>query len=586
MSNVTTYVVQTVYEAKNAPQAAAAVDKLGAAAERAGKGTDLLRSSLGLLGGGFLATKGLGLAKSSLIGFNSEMETLLISLSSSLSLGMGKSFKDAQTDATGLLEVFKGIAAESPATTKDFVDMASQISGAVTATGMGLKDLQEITKGGVVAAAALAGGRSDMIALDIQQMLAGTVGLRDRYARQLLRGVGKTDYHAFNKLSGEKRADLVKQALTGPALQGAAKAYETSFAGVVSTFEDKFQMAMGRVGKPLFAEITKEVASWSTYLDAHEASLTMVGDKLVDAFHAVKRAVQFVVDNRDLLLALAGAGLAVKGIRMGAGFLGGMRDSVSVATSATKGFADRLGAAAGVIGAFSAAGIAAIGYIEARADAGLERTATAAGDTSFFRDLAADMGGGQVYDARSVRALLRSAKEQGFIDSGGAMRGEVMYEKFDAAKDLPSLVSATETLKRAMEMFPNELRAAIVDWRIPTELEGSMRRMIDAPTYNVGMARTPFGMAALQEQIGGPLERMVAIMETFTHGADAIGKERQKAEAERLKKAAGKDKVKVDVKVEVAAKDPDRWLVKDLERARDSSRRAPTRARAALRGGH
>jgi hypothetical protein len=582
MANVTTYVVETVMKTTNAPAAAGAIDKVGGAAERAAKGTDLLRSSLGLLGGGFLVTKGLGLAKQSLIGFNSEMETLLISLSSSLSLGMGKSFKDAQTDATGLLEVFKTMAAESPATTKDFVDMASQISGAVTAAGMGLKDLQEITKGGVVAAAALAGGRADMIALDIQQMLAGTVGLRDRYARQLLRGVGKTDYHAFNKLSGEKRADLVKQALTGPALQGAAKAYETSFAGVVSTFEDKFQMAMGRVGKPLFAEITKEVASWSTYLDQHEKSLQVIGDKLVDAFHAVKTAVQFVVTNRDLLMALATASLAVKGIRMGSDFFSGMRDGVKLASNATKGFADRLGAAAGVIGAFSAAGIAAIGYIEARADADLERTAKTAGDTSYFRDLAADIGGGQVYDARTAKALIRSAMEHGFVDRGGAMHGEVMYEKYDAAKDLPSLVSATETLKRAMEMFPNELRAAIVDWRIPPEIVSAMTSgMTDAVRLTQIDPKTH---QAIYNEIGGPLERMAHLMELFTTRGDEIGKQQQKAEAERLKKAA-KDKVKVDVKVEVAAKDPDRWLVKDLERARDSGRRAPTRARSGLRGG-
>lgn len=587
MANTTTYLVETKYVTSGTGQSASAIDKVGDAAERASRKGDLLTRSLGMLGGGFLITKGLGMAKDSLIGFNAEMETLLISLSTSLSIGLNKSFSDAQASATGLMETFKTMAAESPATTKDFVDMASQISGAVTAAGLGLSDLKDITKGGVVAAAALAGGRSDMIALDIQQMLAGTVSLRDRYARQLLASTGNQDYTAFNAKGASERADIVKRALTGPALAGAAKAYETSFAGVVSTFKDKFQMAMGEVGKPLFAEITKEVATWSDYLDKHEKSLASVGDKLVDAFKAIKAAVNFVVSNRDLLLALATAGVAVKGISWGADKFRGLTDGMSLAGNASKGFADRLGAATGIIAGFSAAGIAAIGYLEAKAGAEVERRGTAAGDISLLRDLTGDIGDRLMNkgDTRDARAILRSAKELGFIDAGGALHGDKMYDKFATANELSSFSVAVDVVSRAMALFPEELRKVIVDWRMPPELEKSMTRMLTAGSYHVAFAATPFGPTSLQNEIGGPLERMVALMETFMGGAEAVGMKRAKAESDRAK-AAAKDKDKtLKVKVEIAAKDPDRWLVKDLERARDNGRRAPTRAKAALRGG-
>lgn len=392
-----------------------------------------LKSALVAVGAGFAARAG---AKA-FIGFNSELEKMKIQLSGILSLNMDMPFDKAQRSAEGLFATFVEAARKSPAQARDFNEMANGIASAVSQAGGSIKDLEDLTKGGVLASVVF-GTRGDMAALDVTQMLSGVVGAKDRMARSLLASQGKADYLAFNKLSAGKRLDIVRKALTDPKLKAAGKEFGDSFAGQFSTLKDNIELGLGKVGLPLFKAITKELKGWNTWIDQNpkliEKFATEFGAALKDGFLAVKTAVGWIVQHRETLLNLAKAFLFFKGFNMlGSsltnivGSLGKLGENATKSGSALGGVAKSLTGSGGFIAqlgmAAAALGVAyqvfqgIANYVDAKQSADIDRRAGVAS----VGDWSAQYFKGNTYgrsDAGALSGIYKTAKEKGLVKDG------------------------------------------------------------------------------------------------------------------------------------------------------------------------
>lgn len=314
--------------------------RLSEGAARANKRMSSLAKAAAAVGVGFLAGKGL----KTLIDVNAELEKTQAGLRTIIQMNTGSSFANSNVLATGLMEKFRKDAATSAGTFQDMAKFAGAIAAPVTQMGGSLEDLREITKGAVVAAAAF-GERSDVAQLDITQALAGTLGAKDRFAKQL--GI---DPKSFNKLLPKDRLKLLKETLGQKAIKDAAKSYQTSFAGVTSTFKSNLEQAAERIGKPLFLAISKQLQTLNKWFDNNQAKIRAVADRvaqgLVKAFEFAKRTFGFISEHKDLLMALATAFLAGK--------VGG-----AIAQPFVQ-FGSLLGQAGGAVSAFGKAAGAAI----------------------------------------------------------------------------------------------------------------------------------------------------------------------------------------------------------------------------------
>lgn len=319
-------------------------DEASKSARRLAREFDRASKSSKGLGGGIrriaaLGVAGLGLrqAGKALIGFNSDMQQARIQMGGMIQLAaQGKStWKESFGTATKLTEEFQVIAEKSVGTTKDFVEMASRIIRPVTGAGLGMKELRDFTKGAVIASQAF-GIESGMAARDIESALMGQLRSVDRFARALLEPlgvIGEEGRKGFNELTAAQRASVLKFALTQPAIQQMADAQEKSFSGVFSTFQDKFQIFMGKVGLPLFEALTAEIRQWNDWLSANEETVKRVAQSIssgiMSFFKFIRSTIGFFVDHKSTLLFIAKAwagfkiGKAVGGIIGGAGGMAG-----------------------------------------------------------------------------------------------------------------------------------------------------------------------------------------------------------------------------------------------------------------------
>lgn len=318
--DTTIYRIETQYVTRD--EASRVHDAIASSADRAGKSTGLLKTALLGIGVG----AGLHTAKSMLIDYNRELETSRAQLAGITSLYTSASIDQTWERAGQSMERFQQMAAKSALTTKDLVDMASMIERPLLQSGVRMKDMENITFGAANAAKAF-GIRSDMAALDIEQALMGTLSAKDRFARALLTqaGVG-IDYKKFNKLEAKDRVETLQKAMTSPAITAMAEKQASTFEGVWSTLQDNMSIALGKVGLPLFKEISKEIARWNDWLtkndDAVQRITKSVAGGLVDGFRFVKSAVGFVVDHADILITVAKTWAAVKLVQGVGGLLG------------------------------------------------------------------------------------------------------------------------------------------------------------------------------------------------------------------------------------------------------------------------
>jgi hypothetical protein len=352
MSTSTVYDVKIKYAlddgkaSKNASTLAGNLDKAGASAFS-------LKGALAAVGGAALLMK----AKSALIDFNSEIDSMKINLSTIMQLQLKMPFEKANIEANKLFDTFQEMAKKSPATTKDFLEMASAIAAPIAMLGGGPDKLAKLTQGAVIAGQAF-GERADIVALDVKQMLMGTITARDRVAQQLIASEGMSS-EQFNALGAKDRANKTEAMLTSPTLKKAADAMGESMKGQVSTLEDQLQITLGQVGRPLMEGITAEVKKWNGWIEKHPRLIaSYVKDfagMLTDAFSFIKNTAGWLVENKELLFAIGKTFLAFKGAQLGTQVFKRMTDSMGLFAGNVKGMASSIG------GIFSKGGSGAVG---------------------------------------------------------------------------------------------------------------------------------------------------------------------------------------------------------------------------------
>lgn len=378
MGESTTYDVGVRYSLDGTDRSSRGLRDMGDQADRTAKSVFDVRDALKIVG--TLAAGGYGLreGKKYLVDFNNDIEQLKISMSQTLALNLHLPFEKAEEAAAGLFTQFEKTAALSPGTTKDFVEMGNALAGPVLRAGGTLKDLHDVTRG-----IALSRGNigAEQAQLDFEQLLAGTVGKKDRYARSLIEPHGLTT-ELWNALPAAERLKKALAFTNDPTILAAAKKQAESFAGVTSTFEDAVERTFGKVGLPLFQEITAEVQKWNDWVDKNPEKLQQFAQKfggaLVDGFHAVRDSVTFIVEHRDALLAIAGAWAATRAVGGRGGLVGGVGALAAAAPDGSNPRAELVNLAFGARGSRNAAlmegvagGALALGSAFGAATAGL-----------------------------------------------------------------------------------------------------------------------------------------------------------------------------------------------------------------------
>jgi hypothetical protein len=305
-SATTTYDIKVRYSLDD--KASKAMGRIDSGANRAAKSTkglgQSLRSLAGIaaIGGGVF---GLKKAWDATIGFNRTLANTQMQLRTILQLNLGGSFQENTKRSALLMSQLREDAKKSAGTFQDMITFSSAIAAGVTKAGGSMKDLREITRMSVVAAAAF-GERAELAQLDIKQALAGTLGAKDRFALQL--GI---DPDSFNKLSQAQRLLALKNKLNVKAIRDAADAYQNSFEGSFSTFKSSLQEFGGKVGAKLFNRLAKELQRVNKWFDNNQARVEQIArglaEQLMKGFEFIKGVFQFIAAHKDTLLALAKA---------------------------------------------------------------------------------------------------------------------------------------------------------------------------------------------------------------------------------------------------------------------------------------
>ncbi len=323
MAKSTIYDIKLRYLVED--KAARGVKNLDREMRKAAKTSGMLSGSLRKIAGAATAFFGFRAAKSALIDFNSGLEQSRITMAGMLKLNVGGEWSTNMKRANFLVERFQQISKKSVGTTKDFVDMAQMIIRPLSSAGASMKGIEDITAGATVAARAF-GMEASFAAADIEQMVMGTIGKKDRFARALISPL-KLTTQEFNKLSEAERLRTINMALTSDAIKDMAKAQEGSFSGVMSTFQDTLQQTLAKVGLPLFQALTAEVQSWNAWIDRNQKSIQSMAKSLssglVTAFKVIKSVASFFASHASTLIFVAKTIAALKIGQAVGGFVGG-----------------------------------------------------------------------------------------------------------------------------------------------------------------------------------------------------------------------------------------------------------------------
>lgn len=290
-----------------------------------------------------------------LVGFNAEMQDMKITMTALTQANLNEPFELARTQMDAMVDDFTRFAKQSPLTTKEIVEFAQNVEAGVFSANGSLDDFRIIAEQGALAAKML-GADANYAGVEIQELLMGAVRKNMRFARNLLGFAGEKDTEAFNAKSDLERLEIVKKALTSPAMRQAGMQFQESFTGVTSTLKDQLQLVFGGIGLPLFKSLTEEVKKWSMWLDKNPDKIRQFAadfqSALQSGFEAMKSIAGFIVEHKDLLMMLAKAWLASK--------------AVGVVSGSIAGLAQTLGSLAGTgAGSFGALGLSITGVVAA-----------------------------------------------------------------------------------------------------------------------------------------------------------------------------------------------------------------------------
>lgn len=340
-----TYRIQTVYEVVD--RTSRQVGEIAKATELAARNSDRLTTMIKGLGLAVAGSSVFGQAKNALIGYNAALESSQTVIAGMLSMYTGASIEKSWDRAAISVERFQKMAAKSSLTTKDLVDTAQAITRPLLQAGVAVSDIENLTFGVSNAAKAM-GMNTAVIAMDIEQAVQGRVGIRDRFMRSMLAQKSiNLDYKQFNTLSEEKRVATLKKALDSPAIRAMAEKQSNTWSGVMSTLEDNFQIALGKVGLPLFKAITAEVKGWNVWIDNNHRKIEEFGKTvahgLVEGFKTVKSVFVYMYDHAGTLISIAKAYAAIKIGTMLGSALGGSGSGVAGLVGNVFGFLSKKG---------------------------------------------------------------------------------------------------------------------------------------------------------------------------------------------------------------------------------------------------
>ncbi len=537
MASTTTYDIQLRYLLDD--RAVRGAVSLSRSLREAARSSSSLESGFRRVGAAVVGFFGAREAAHALIGFNAEMDQMKISMAAIMQLNLGGSFGEARAQAEGLVKEFQRFAVLTPVTTKDVTEFGTNISAAVFGAGGGMKEFVNIAEQGVIASKVF-GAEAGYAAVELTELLQGVVNKRMRFAMQLLHAAHVTE-EQFRAMTAAQRMQTLQRVLNSDAMRQASQAYSESFTGVTSTLVDNLQIALGRVGLPLFKAITKEVQEWNKWISENQATIESwakrFGGALVEGFRAVRAAVGWIVQNSEILLGVAKAWLAVKAINF-AGAVGG--SVVNTFTLFQKGLA---GSIAG-LGALAAAAYVVAGVWENAKD--LEHGAK--GRVNPLRDYMARRDRGEISRAEYESMLYGRAKDEGYITGGNV-------DRLKLERDLITATNGVMGQNLANRLVP-ELQAL------------ASKRMLEAAEKMVAAANQN---AALQSQlIANPAYQYLA---AWARIAPTI------VEA----KVLPRPQVNVTIqRIEVHSDDPDRFIFALNERVAKVSRN-PGRARETLK---
>ncbi len=228
----------------------------------------------GMAAGAGVAAIATGAVLANHIGANLEMlENKSIQLATVLAAATAVPFERMKGEAAKLFEDFKQDAVTSAGETQDFVNIAGMLAGPIAGAGKGMADLREITKG-VMQMAPGMGVSFEQAGSDVMRMLQGVAGIEQPMFRAMVAipALGIANAHEFNKLTQDQRYTKTREALNNPAFAAAAKATETSLAGLKSTYEEIKKTSGQILGGPMFEMAKNRLAAFNNAAMASLAS--------------------------------------------------------------------------------------------------------------------------------------------------------------------------------------------------------------------------------------------------------------------------------------------------------------------------
>lgn len=561
-------------------RASASVRNLDSGLRASAASSSNLANKLGGLGAMVAGVFGVREAGKALIGFNQNMEDAKNTIAGLFQLNeKGTTFADNMGKAEFLVGRFQERAKASVGTTADMVAMASALAQPLSAVGATLKQNEDIVVSTVVASKAM-GIAAEVAARDIDQALRGQFHVVDQFSSKILGPlgfVGEEGRARFNQMSAAQRFATVNQALSQKAIADMAKAQETSFSGVFSTLQDNIGIAVGKIGLPLFKEITAEIRSWNQWLESNGESLSAwghdLGKSLVTAFRYVREVAGFLFEHREALLTVAKIWAGVKL----AGFAGS-------AISGTFGSLGALGGNFAAIGAGTsgvASGLGAFGTSLVSTTANVASLGAAA--------LTAGMLIGNAFGEWANKVKTNEVKAD--ILGPNLLRNVGTLQKMGRAGDEAlGLTGAREVQGLMLKTMGKSglLRDGRVDVGSVAEMLSADRGLREQFATQLGMTeivRNIFGQARGTRATGTAEE----VAQTLARYLDPIFASYRDSMVKPpdAKKAPSADKPKVNVtiqRIEVATDDPDRFVMSAVQMFRRVAAN-PGQARRTLREG-
>jgi hypothetical protein len=622
VSEKTTYEVESKFSVTD--HASEHLEKISHHADHAAHSIESLKEGM------ILAAEAIGLRElvkktaETFIGFNAAVEQSKIKLTAMIGANFHASWRRATDVAGEMYEKFEKFAEIAPVSAQEMAQFGQTTSAAVLAAGGQIKDLTEISEKGALAAKAL-GFEAGRGAMELNRMLAGQVGNRSLMGKMLIGSMGITAAE-WKKLSAQQRLEKTEGALNSSTMKDATGALRESFGGAVAMFKDKIEVAMGKVGLPLFKAVTAEVVGWNKWIEGHPQKIAEITSKLTngikeamsmmrdigsflmpiikEAMSVIGTVMTFVSEHRNVIEGVVKGLLIYKGIGMAGGMvgaaggmgggIGGIFKELTTSLGALKTGLGGVGGATSIGGMLTSMGGALSGLIGAAGPIALFGTALFGLSKIIFGETNTEKKAREQAEKLDTTAVswLKDYKER---DALQASKKEAMAAGWSGTGDYQGIN------KRITELNSGESRESIIKAGIETgyineEIANGVRKLSLTAGFNQSFSRDfPDVVNRLSDSINQVFK------EAATHSTSAWGHEsaiynpkramgsyfeelfeekKSEKEADLVSKVPVNQTVNITIN-QVSAKDPDRWLA-DIDDMAGRSLNAPRRTKSSL----